>query len=438
MTIQLAAAITLLCAWLALVWRTLRKVRAARARGAGDKTDIAVIYASQTGTAKDMAQRSAEALGPRRATLLAMDRIGPGQLLDYKAALFIVSTYGEGDPPDMAQAFHAGTLDAASAARLESLDVALLALGDSSYRHYCGFGRSLGQWLERQGANFLFAPVLVDRGAPEALLAWQRHMDKHFQARVDTAEHYADWRLLRRRHMNPGSAGGACHELALEPAGPGPASWSAGDIAEVRIPGDGRRREYSIASTPGEGALHLLVRQHTDAGGRPGAGSHWLTRELRTGGTLRLRIRENALFHVPAQPCPAIFIGNGTGIAGLRSLLQARMEQGHYENWLVFGERQQAHDFHYGDLLRDWHARRRIQRLDLAFSRDQAQKHYVHHLLRNAAAELRAWIARGAIVYVCGSKDTMARDVDHAIRDILGAEGYAALLERGGYKRDVY
>jgi len=58
--------------------------------------------------------------------------------------------------------------------------------------------------------------------------------------------------------------------------------------------------------------------------------------------------------------------------------------------------------------------------------------------VRGAAGELREWMGRGAVMYVCGSKDGMAGDVDQALRDILGRHGYEALLRRHGYKRDVY
>ncbi len=440
MNVQIATATALLISWLALVRHTVRNARQSNAATApgGDKTSIAVIYASQTGTAKDMAQRTAAALGAGRATLLAMDQAGPRQLRNYTTALFIVSTYGEGDPPDMAQAFFSQEPEPdPAAASLPGLNVGVLALGDSSYRHYCGFGLSLSQWLEQQGARFLFEPVLADQCDPAALTAWRQHVDEHFQAHVDTAHRYEDWQLIARRHMNPGSLGGACYELTLAPADARPGEWSAGDIAEIRIARLGMKREYSIASTPGEGVLRLLVRQHIDAGGKPGAGSHWLTQELQPGGVLPLHIRRNPLFHAPADSCPAIFIGNGTGIAGLRSLIQTRVEQGRHENWLIFGERQQSRDFHYGDQLRAWHAQRKIQRLDLAFSRDQTQKRYVHHLLREDATALKDWLDRGATIYVCGSKDTMARDVDQALQDILGA-GYAAFVQSRRYRRDVY
>lgn len=439
MTPQAIAATGLACAWLALVWYTIHKTRRARRAPTSGNADIAVIYASQTGTAKDLAQRTADALGAGRTALLAMDQTNPHQLTGFSTVLFIVSTYGEGDPPDMAQAFYRQMLGAAAeAANLRHLEVAVLALGDSSYRHYCGFGHSLSLWLERQGARLLFDTVLADQCDSSALAVWQQHIKLHFQAHIDTDMPYTAWQLAQRRHMNPGSLGGECHELVLQPAGPDTPDWCAGDIAQIQIGSDTVHREYSIASTMKEGALRLLVRKHIDANGNPGIGSHWLTHDIEPGATIQVHIRKNPLFHAPDHPCPAIFIGNGTGIAGLRSLLQARLGQGHYENWLIFGERQRAHDLHYGDELQAWHTQQKLQRLDLAFSRDQVQKRYVHHLLREAAPQVQEWVARGAMIYVCGSQSTMARDVDQALQDILGNKGYAELVKQQHYRRDIY
>jgi sulfite reductase (NADPH) flavoprotein alpha-component len=79
-----------------------------------------------------------------------------------------------------------------------------------------------------------------------------------------------------------------------------------------------------------------------------------------------------------------------------------------------------------------------LERLDLAFSRDQAEKVYVHHVLRNQAAELISWFNRGAVIYVCGSIHGMASDVEHALIDILGENTIEQLRQEGRYRRDVY
>src|SRR5690606_30296430 len=175
MSLEALSALAAVATWLLLTWFTL--VRPARRRGvatvpagtAHDGARTAVVYASQTGTAVELAQRTVQALG-RQAVLLPMDRVMPEQLAAYEQALFIVSTYGEGDAPDMAQAFHARMLASEpDGAGLGGLRAGILALGDSSYHHFCGFGMALDEWLQRRDATLLFDTIRVDRGDPRAL-----------------------------------------------------------------------------------------------------------------------------------------------------------------------------------------------------------------------------------------------------------------------------
>ena len=89
-----------------------------------------------------------------------------------------------------------------------------------------------------------------------------------------------------------------------------------------------------------------------------------------------------------------------------------------------------------------------MTRLETAFSRDQADKIYVQHRMRQNAAELWAWLQDGARVYVCGDAVRMAKDVDTALVHIIakqgrmemaGAKAYLAQLARDQrYQRDVY
>src|SRR5690606_38081067 len=110
-------------------------------------------------------------------------------------------------------------------------------------------------------------------------------------------------------------------------------------------------REYSIASIASDGVLELIVRQERHADGHLGLGSGWLTEYLPLHGSVSLRLRRNSGFHLPQAPAPLVLIGNGTGLAGLRSLLKARIAAGERDNWLLFGERNRAHDFLCGDQL---------------------------------------------------------------------------------------
>ena len=125
-------------------------------------------------------------------------------------------------------------------------------------------------------------------------------------------------------------------------------------------------------------------------------------------------------------------------IAGLVAHLSQRQQYGNQQNWLIFGERQQQFDHLYKQQIELWQEQGFLPDVDYAFSRDQAEKVYVHHLLRHNSAELKQWIERGAVIYVCGSIQGMASDVDQALQDILGTAQVDQLREQGRYRRDVY
>ncbi|RZJ87253.1 MAG: oxidoreductase, partial [Brevundimonas sp.] len=147
----------------------------------------------------------------------------------------------------------------------------------------------------------------------------------------------------------------------------------------------------------------------------------------------------NRAFHGPAAATPMILIGNGTGLAGLRAHLKARAaDPAQAGAWLMFGERTAAHDRFYDAELQDWRASGVLTRLDRCFSRDPGDGRYVQALVAEAADEIRAWVDRGAAIYVCGSLDGMSQSVHAALADALGADRLADLLETGRYRRDVY
>jgi sulfite reductase (NADPH) flavoprotein alpha-component len=324
------------------------------------------------------------------------------------------------------------------------LHYAVLALGDSAYSSFCGFGRALDAWLAARGAQALFPRVEVDRSAAPAIGAWRQQLS-HLAGTSDApdwdAPDFAEWRLAARRQLNPGSAGAPIYHLELEPM-PGNAlpAWQSGDLVQVAAPADpDRPREYSIASIPADGRVHLLVRLHRHGDGSHGLASGWLTQQAAEGAMVRLRLREHRRFRLEANAGrPLILIGNGSGIAGLRGHLKARAAAGQARNWLLFGERDPAHDAFYHDELEAWQRAGLLPRLDLAWSRGPDGKEYVQDLLLHHAETLRAWVGEGAAIYVCGSLEGMAAGVDRALRDIFTAEEMAELSSAGRYRRDVY
>ncbi|AQR60404.1 oxidoreductase [Brevundimonas sp. LM2] len=435
-------------AWLILVaaqvWRARRASRHAAARrqalSAGDDA-VLIAHAGQTGTAEALAWMTAETLAragtPARVEALAA--LTPRTLVEAGRVLVIASTTGEGDAPDALAGFVARHM--AAPAELAGVRYGLLALGDRGYERFCGFGRTLDDWMGRSGAAALFDRIEVDDGDPGAIRHWQHQLGTltGHAIEADWSPPSLDpWRLVDRRHLNPGSPGGEIHWLAFQPERPG-ADWSAGDIAEIGLPhAPGISRDYSIASLPDEGRLGLIVRRMRRPDGTPGLASGWLTGDLAVGDSLGLRVRRNAAFHPPSPECPLILIGNGTGLAGLRAHWRARAGSGHGGTWLMFGERTAAHDRLLDEDLQAALRAGLLTRLDRTFSRDPDDGRYVQALIDEHGADLRDWIGRGGVILVCGALEGMAAGVDEALARQLGEPLLLTLKETGRYRRDVY
>lgn len=488
--------------WLLYLDRRRKKRATALSRGAvadqsGGASDWLVAFASQSGLAEQLAWQSAGQLqaaghGVRVRSLAQLD---DSDWQSTQQALFVVSTFGDGQAPDNARGFERKVLGQAYA--LGHIRFALLSLGDRQYANFCAFGQRLQGWLEQHGARAAFTPVEVDNADTEALQHWQRQLGQLTGSAPATTWQgpmFEAWTLQKRTLLNPGSAGAPVYLLDLQ--GPPGAHWEAGDLVEV-LPRNGApsvdgmlkrlglsayakvrlndlqepladalalrqlpistehlvglhaqavvdalipvdAREYSIASVAEHGSLQLIVRLERHPDGTSGLGSGWLCEHAAVGSAISLRVRRNSGFHLPAGDVPVIMLGNGTGLAGLRSLLQARIARGQERNWLVFGERNAEHDFYCRDELESAVQRGDLQRLDLAFSRDQAEKIYVQDRLRQAAVELQRWVAEGAYIYVCGSLIGMAGGVDEVLKEVLGEDAVEQLVEQGRYRRDVY
>jgi sulfite reductase (NADPH) flavoprotein alpha-component len=213
-------------------------------------------------------------------------------------------------------------------------------------------------------------------------------------------------------------------------------------------------RLYSISSSPKEspGEVHLTVspvRYNFQGVPRRGVCSTYLAGRS-PGDRVAVYVRPSSNFRPPTDPrTPMIMIGPGTGIAPFRGFLQERRALGHTgPNWLFFGEQHAATDYYYRDEIERMRADGFLTELDLAFSRDQRDKVYVQHLMRNRGAELWRWLQDGTQLYVCGNADPMAKDVDRALCEIAaehgnldpdGARAYVQSLSADKrYHRDVY
>ena len=404
---------------------------------------VLVAYASQTGHAERLALQTAALLQAAGVPtdVRALGPLGMDALHHYRRALLVASTFGEGEPPDTARPF-ARRLASQPGAALQHLRYGILALGDRHYTAFCGFGHVLDHGLQTLGAQPLFPTIEMDDGDPVALARWSAAVaDALALAGLGTMQAEAsmpadDWTLTHRTLLNPGSQGAPLYELAFTTPRSGIA-WVPGALAELRLTPPLAPRKYSVASTPADGTLQLLVRQARHDNGL-GVASGLLTETAAIGDVLQFRLLDNPGFALVDDDAPCIFIGNGSGFAGLRGHLRERVRRGHRRNWLLFGERQAAHDAFCADEVAQWQAAGTLERLDLVYSRDGAGRVYVQDCLRDAADEVRQWVGQGAVVYVCGSLVGMAGGVDAALREVLGADAVDELLVLGRYRRDVY
>ena len=214
-------------------------------------------------------------------------------------------------------------------------------------------------------------------------------------------------------------------------------------------------RLYSIASSQAavDEEVHITVatvRYNAHNRERGGVASTWLADRLAEDATIPVYIDPNKNFKLPADDdAPIIMIGPGTGVAPFRSFMQEREERGaRGRNWLFFGDQHFLTDFLYQTEWLAWRKSGLLTHLDVAFSRDQTEKIYVQHRIREKSIEIWNWLQEGAYLYVCGDADNMAPDVNEALIDIISQQGnksredateYLRQLTRDKrYQRDVY
>jgi sulfite reductase (NADPH) flavoprotein alpha-component len=212
-------------------------------------------------------------------------------------------------------------------------------------------------------------------------------------------------------------------------------------------------RLYSIASSPKAqpSEVHLLVdilRYEIGGEARLGVTSRQVIDRAAVGSDLDIYLHPTASFRLCEPERPLIMIGPGTGVAPFRAFLQERRAQkASGKSWLFFGVRNRATDFLYESDWRDFETDV-LTRIDVAFSRDQADKIYVQHLMQTHEAELYDWIQNDAAIYVCGDAHQMAPDVEAMLLGILARQGKLdvagarqaldKLADQKRYQKDVY
>ncbi len=203
-------------------------------------------------------------------------------------------------------------------------------------------------------------------------------------------------------------------------------------------------RLYSIASAQAEveEEVHLtvgLVSYENNGHSRFGGASHFLANRLEEVEEVRIFVEHNDNFRLPSDnDTPVIMIGPGTGVAPFRAFLQQREADGASgDNWMFFGDQTFTQDFLYQVEWQNYLKSGLLTRMDVAFSRDQAEKVYVQDRLKEQAEDVFAWLERGAHVYICGDMSRMAKDVETTLLDIISEQGKLSLDQAEQYLKDL-
>lgn len=452
---------------------------------AANRPQIDVYYATETGNTKTLSLQVMKALKNAgfKTKSAAVNRLKPEDIAKSEHAIFLVSTHGEGDPPEAAAAFFELMQNAPEGA-LGDLSYAVLGLGDKSYEIFCGAALTLEEQIQRLGGKPFQSTALFDVDYASHTPKWIAETvktlnekvggDAHAPATVSAGLSFDSEPEVRtgkgytrlepitgtiKDIVNLNDIGSDKETYHIEISYTDDIVYTPGDAAGIILPLDADGKEqtprlYSIASAPSvhTGELHLTVALATyireDGSTGYGVASKFLA-DKKAGDCVEFYISQNQIFNLPSDNQDAIMIGPGTGIAPFRSFVYERSERGaDGRNWVIFGDRRAHCDFLYQAEWQEHLALGNIDRLDLAFSRDRDHKVYVQDRLREQADRLIEWLDNGATIYVCGAKDPMSRDVERTLVEILtskkslseeqAADYLADLEEDGRYLKDVY
>ena len=212
-------------------------------------------------------------------------------------------------------------------------------------------------------------------------------------------------------------------------------------------------RIYTISSSPTahNGEIHLTVqidRFTINKELKFGLCSHYLA-GFPLGHSINFFVQKNKRFRLPAEYKDVLMIGPGTGIAAFRSFLSERDATGSTgKNWLFFGEEHFVSDFLYQTEIQDWFQTGVLNKVTLAFSKDQPAQINVQDKMRMHGEEIYAWVKSGAYLYICGEKEPMSVAVENEFIAIFQQYGqlsfddaknyFNQLKVEGRYSKEVY
>ena len=487
---------------------------------------LTIVYASESGNSEKLAGDIAKAARKNglKPNVIDMADLDLAALTSAKKLVFIVATWGEGDPPARAVRAY-NELMGEGAPRLDGVEFGVLALGDTAYAEFCAIGKKIDERLAALGGKRVVDRVDCDLDFAEPAARWigdavkvltppnagGRVIEVDFGGKpaAPASTDIVEAEITEHVDLNSSRSDKETIHLALLFENGAPA-YQPGDSLDLypendpdyvdellKVAGltgdeklrndfiksrdvttlslktveayaektghhyvkaliaDGQAREwiagrqlidliatfpialdaeklraltrplapraYSIASSRREvgDEAHLLisaVRYESHGRARKGVASNYVADRLKKGGRVRVKLKPNKHFALPASDRDVIMVGPGTGVAPFRAFVQERRAtEASGRSWLFFGDRTFTHDFLYQldwqDALKDG----ALTRMDVAFSRDTPEKIYVQHKLWDRRTELVEWLDGGAYFYVCGDAKAMAKDVRAAL-----------------------
>lgn len=364
-----------------------------------------------------------------------------GGYRNVRRMLILTATYGEGTAPASARQF---------LARLDKLDgatrlpTAVLGFGDRQFPRFCRFATDVSAALAAKGWPQLSPLQMIDRQCVQAFARWGAEIGARIGTPLTLVHNPARPRTMplqlveRLDYGAEVQAPTAVLRFAVPDVRRGMSRWlgsalprfEAGDLLGIVPPGSLLPRFYSLASSSADGIAEICVRKH------PGGLCSGFLHTLKPGDTIDAFVRHNPAFRPAGRRTPMILIGAGTGIGPLAGLI--RGNGGRRPVHLYFGARDPQSDYLYEADLRAWLADKRLTRLTTAFSR-ATDRAYVQDRIAADADAVRALIARGAQVMVCGGRQ-MAQGIARALDEVVRPLGLdlATLKMQGRYVEDVY
>ncbi|XP_008052870.2 NADPH-dependent diflavin oxidoreductase 1, partial [Carlito syrichta] len=385
-------------------------------------------------------------------------------LIHEPLAIFVCATTGQGDPPDNMKNFWRFIFRKnLPSTALCQMDFAVLGLGDSSYAKFNFVAKKLHRRLLQLGAGALLPVCLGDDQhelGPDAAIdpwlqdLWERVLGLHPPppglAPIPPGVPLPSRFTLQFLPEAPGtgskgqSSSPGSQELPSESQPflapmlanqrvTSPSHFQDVRLIEFDITGSGiwldlvppiRPRAFSIASSLL--ILVAVVRYQTRLKEpRRGLCSSWLASLDPGQGPVRvpLWVRPGGLTFPETPDTPVIMVGPGTGVAPFHAAIQERVAQGRTGNFLIFGCRRRDQDFYWEAEWRDLEKRGCLT-LVTAFSREQEQKVYVQHRLRELGPLVWELLdRRGAHFYLAGNAKHMPAGVSEALESVFQEEG---------------